>query len=92
MTYIEETPEDLAFWDELDHVIATGFTVDGKASYPVQEIAQYRAQSTERMSNTILAMLGNVNHDTPGGSNAAAMRGGMLEDIRKYLTSQGEAE
>lgn len=64
--------------------------LDSETSSLVQCFARHRIQSTERMSNTILAMLGNVSHDTPGGSNAAAMRGGMLEDIRKYLTSPGK--
>lgn len=32
--------------------------------------------------NAILHLLGNVNHDRPGGPNDAVHRGGLLEDIR----------
>ena len=37
--------------------------------------------------NTILALLGNVNHDRPGGHNDAQHRGGLLEDIRNIAQS-----
>lgn len=36
---------------------------------------------------TIKAMLGNVNHDRPGGPNDAAHRGGLLESIREIATA-----
>jgi len=42
MTHPTPTDADHEFWDELDHIIATGFTTDGKAETPVNAIAQYR--------------------------------------------------
>ena len=41
--------------------------------------------------NTILALLGNVNHDRPGGHNDAQHRGGLLEDIRRIAQSAQSA-
>jgi len=54
------------------------------AQWPTSE-GQEKMEDTitdEVAVNTILAMLGNVNHDRPGGHNDAQHRGGLLEDIR----------
>lgn len=45
----------------------------------------------ETAINTILALLGNVKHDRPGGHNDAQHRGGLLEDIRAIAQSAQES-